>query len=48
MFKPNSDPQSLDPIRKDALKGPVDPAYKELLKIMPGSGSHTHVARQLL
>lgn len=30
------------------LKSPVDPALKELLMTVPGSGSHKHVSEQLL
>jgi TPR repeat protein len=43
-----SNPISLDPIRQEALKGPVDQKFKGLLLTMPGSGSHTHVSAQLL
>jgi len=46
MFKPN--PISLDPIRQEALEGPVDQKFKGLLLTMPESGSHTHVSKTLL
>lgn len=44
MYKPNS----FDPIRKEVLKGKVDPAFKDLLLTMPGSGSHKYLSGQLL
>lgn len=40
--------KSFDLIRKEVLKGPVDPIFKDLLLTMPGSGSHAHLSTQLL
>lgn len=37
-----------DHFRKEVLKGPVDPIFKDLLLTMPGSGSHAHLSGQLL
>lgn len=48
MHKPKPKPKSFDLIRMEALKGPVDPKFKELLLTMPGSGSHEHLSGQLL
>jgi TPR repeat protein len=45
MFKSN--PKSFGLIRQ-ALNGPVDPKFRELLLTMPGSGSHTLLSENLL
>ena len=49
MYKPKpKKPKSFDPIRKEVLKGPVNPKFEYLLLTMPGSGSHEHLSGQLL
>lgn len=48
MFNPHSHPPSRSLIRNEALKGQVDPEFRQSLLMMPGSGSYRHVAAQLL